>query len=51
MSAEDYNFKPKPEEQGFSQLMVHIAAQNSASCASATGTEPPPSMTAIPSNR
>jgi uncharacterized damage-inducible protein DinB len=44
MPAEDYNFKPKPEEQTFGQLMVHIAAQNSDSCADATGTKPPPSM-------
>jgi len=44
MPAESYDFKPNPEEQGFGQLMVHIAAQNSDSCASATGTQPPPSI-------
>lgn len=44
MPAEDYDFKPKPEEMTFGQLMVHIAAQNSDSCADATGTKPPPSM-------
>ena len=44
MPAEDYGFKPKPEELSFGQLMVHIATQNSQSCADATGTKPPPSM-------
>jgi uncharacterized damage-inducible protein DinB len=44
MPAEGYDFKPNPEQFSFGQLMVHIAAQNSASCATATGTEPPPSM-------
>jgi len=40
MPAEDYSFKPKPEELSFGQLMMHIAAQNSDSCATATGTKP-----------
>ena len=44
MPAEDYGFKPQPEELSFGQLMVHIAAQNSQSCANATGTKLPPSM-------
>jgi uncharacterized damage-inducible protein DinB len=44
MPAEDYGFKPQPEELSFGQLMVHIATQNSQSCADATGTKPPPSM-------
>ena len=44
MPAENYDFKPNPEEMSFGQLMVHIASQNSDSCATATGTEPPPSM-------
>ena len=44
MPADGYNFKPRPEEQSFGQLMVHIAAQNSDSCASATGTSVPPSV-------
>src|SRR6476661_9587601 len=44
MPAAGYDFKPKPEEMTFGQLMVHIAAQNSDSCADATGTKPPPSM-------
>jgi len=38
MPAESYDFKPNPEELSFGQLMIHIAAQNSDSCASATGT-------------
>ena len=37
MPAEGYDFKPNPEELSFGQLMIHIAAQNSDSCASATG--------------
>jgi len=40
MPSEAYNFKPNPEELSFGQLMIHIAAQNSDSCASATGTKP-----------
>jgi uncharacterized damage-inducible protein DinB len=38
MPAEHYDFKPNPEELSFGRLMTHIAAQNSSSCASATGT-------------
>jgi len=44
MPAEDYDFKPTPQEMNFGQVMVHIAAQNSSSCAEATGSSPPPSM-------
>lgn len=44
MPADGYDFKPNPEELSFGQLMVHIAAQNSDSCATATGSEPPPSV-------
>lgn len=44
MPAEDYDFKPSKDEMSFAQLMVHIAAQNSDSCATATGTKVPPSM-------
>ncbi len=40
MPAESYDFKPNPEELSFGRLMTHIAAQNSDSCASATGTNP-----------
>ena len=39
MPAAGYDFKPNPEELSFGQLMIHIAAQNSDSCASAVGTE------------
>ena len=44
MPAEGYDFKPTVEEMNFGQLVVHIAAQNSDSCASATGTQAPPSI-------
>jgi uncharacterized damage-inducible protein DinB len=44
MPAEGYDFKPNKDEQSFGQLMVHIAAQNSDSCATATGTKVPPSI-------
>jgi uncharacterized damage-inducible protein DinB len=44
MPAEGYDFKPNKDEMSFGQLMVHIAAQNSDSCATATGTKVPPSM-------
>ena len=47
MPAESYDFKPNPEELSFGQLMVHIAAQNSDSCASATGTKAPPAINAV----
>jgi uncharacterized damage-inducible protein DinB len=40
MPSEGYDFKPNPEELSFGRLMTHIAAQNSDSCASATGTKP-----------
>ena len=38
MPAESYDFKPTPEQLTFGRLMTHIAAQNSDSCAVATGT-------------
>ena len=44
MPADGYDFRPKPEEMSFGQLMVHIAAQNSDSCATATGTSVPPGV-------
>ncbi len=44
MPAEDYDFKPSKDEMTFGQLMIHIATQNSDSCASATGTKAPLSM-------
>src|SRR5579864_8231748 len=40
MPAESYDFKPNPEEMSFGGLMIHIADQNSDSCASAAGTKP-----------
>ena len=40
MPPEGYDFKPNPEEAAFGQLMIHIAAQNSDSCATAAGTKP-----------
>ena len=40
MPAEGYDFKPNPEQLTFGYLMIHIANQNSDSCAVATGTEP-----------
>jgi len=40
MPAENYDFKPNPEELSFGRLMTHIGAQNSDSCAGATGTKP-----------
>jgi hypothetical protein len=44
MPAEGYKFKPVPEELSFGQLMMHIAAQNSDSCATATGNKPLPGL-------
>jgi uncharacterized damage-inducible protein DinB len=45
MPAEGYSFKPHPEQLSFGRLMTHIGAQNSASCASATGTKALPEPT------
>lgn len=39
MPAEGYDFKPNAEEMSFGQRMIHIAAQNSDSCANAAGTK------------
>ena len=44
MPAEGYEFKPSKDEMSFGQLMIHIATQNSDSCASATGTRAALSM-------
>ena len=38
MPAESYDFKPTPDQMTFGRLMTHIGAQNSDSCAVATGT-------------
>jgi uncharacterized damage-inducible protein DinB len=37
MPAENYNFRPNPEEMGFGQLMAHIAGANIYACATASG--------------
>src|SRR6188768_4277674 len=38
MPAESYDFRPTPGQMTFGRLMTHIGAQNSNSCAVATGT-------------
>jgi hypothetical protein len=37
MPAENYNFRPNPEEMSFGELMAHIAAVNNGACANASG--------------
>ncbi len=37
MPAENYNFRPNPEEMSFGQLMAHIAGVNINACANASG--------------
>jgi len=37
MPAENYNFRPNPEEMSFGQLMAHIAGVNLNACANASG--------------
>jgi uncharacterized damage-inducible protein DinB len=44
MPADGYHFKPVTDEMSFGQLMMHIAAQNSDSCATATSTKPLPGL-------
>jgi uncharacterized damage-inducible protein DinB len=41
MPAEDYGFKPNPEEMSFGQLMAHIALANRGACANASGMTAP----------
>jgi len=41
MPAEDYNFKPNPEEMSFGQLMAHIAVADRGACANASGMKAP----------
>src|SRR5262245_32559789 len=50
MPPDGYDFKPNPEQLTFGYLMIHIADQNSDSCAIATGTErlPKPAATDKP---
>jgi uncharacterized damage-inducible protein DinB len=48
MPAEDYNFRPNPEEMSFGQLMAHIALADRGACVNASGMTGPevPSMIA-----
>ena len=41
MPAEDYSFRPNPEEMSFGQLMAHIAGINENACAIASGLPKP----------
>ena len=41
MPAEDYNFRPNPEEMSFGQLMAHIALADRGACANASGMTAP----------
>lgn len=47
MPAENYNFRPNPEEMTFGQLMAHIAAVNLNACANASGMTRPALPTKI----
>jgi uncharacterized damage-inducible protein DinB len=42
MPAENYGFRPNPEEMSFGQLMAHIALANRGACALAGGLTAPP---------
>lgn len=42
MPAENYNFRPNPEEMSFGELMAHVAGINNFACANASGMERPP---------
>jgi hypothetical protein len=41
MPAEDYNFKPNPEEMSFGQLMAHISLANLGACSIVSGLPAP----------
>lgn len=41
MPAENYSFKPVPEEMSFGQLIVHIAMADANACANASGSAAP----------
>jgi hypothetical protein len=41
MPAEDYGFKPVPEELSFSQVLIQVAGANLNACANASGTKRP----------
>ena len=49
MPAEDYNFRPNPEEMSFGQLMAHIAIADRGACANASGMKAPDLTGAIAS--
>jgi uncharacterized damage-inducible protein DinB len=49
MPAEDYNFRPNPEEMSFGQLMAHIALADRGACANASGMKAPDVPSAIAS--
>lgn len=42
MPAEDYGFKPVPEEMSFGQVAIQVAGANFNACANASGTKYPP---------
>jgi hypothetical protein len=42
MPADDYGFRPVPEELSFGQLMIQIAVANVGACANASGMTRPP---------
>lgn len=41
MPAENYSFKPVPEEMSFGQVVVHIALADQSACANASGNSAP----------
>lgn len=41
MPAEDYGFKPVPEEMSFSQVLIQVAGANLSACSIASGTKRP----------
>jgi uncharacterized damage-inducible protein DinB len=49
MPADDYSFKPNPEEMSFGQLMAHIALADRGACANASGMKAPDLTGAIAS--
>jgi uncharacterized damage-inducible protein DinB len=49
MPAEDYGFRPNPEEMSFGQLMAHIALADRGACANASGMTAPALSGAIAS--
>src|SRR6516165_4868223 len=49
MPADDYSFKPNPEEMSFGQLIAHIALADRGACANASGMKAPDLTGAIAS--